>query len=181
MTTLDPWEVNVIRALALEAYRRESETTAIVNRDRWLDAAEGARQQRAVEEVLFRRSLYANAQRLGIHAPPKPRPGGRFEPDHHDTASAEHATRWQRVINLVRTLPTTHPWRAVHRELITHPMMDARAAGEAWEPASQESYEILHLLERAHTELATEAPREAPAVDGLAQTLARARQTGAPA
>lgn len=175
MNPLVTWEVQTISALALEAYIDESRETAIVHRERWIDAAEAARQTRAVEDDIFRRSLHANAIRLGIPVPPAPRRAPRFAPDGHSVASDEYAARWHAVTHLVETLPTDHGFRKAHRLFVTQHTLEAQRTGIPWEPTDLECYEILHLLERARTEFCQPPrPTEAPT---LAAVMARTRST----
>lgn len=186
---LETWELRAIAAIAGEELEKERLRTAIVSPDRWLERAEAIRQDAARTDRDFRKSLFHHARRLGVHTPPVPRTSQRLADDGHIVASVEHARRWLRVILLVCRLPTDHPWRTAHRELITIPMVDARADQEAWELGDSEVYERLHLLEVAAERevihgVIVETPEhaqiaEAPAQTTLAATLARARR-GAP-
>jgi hypothetical protein len=189
---LEPWEIRAIAAIAEEELEKERVRTAIVSPDKWLERAEALRQTAARDDAAFRKSLFHHARRLGIHTPPVPRTSQRLADDGHIVASVEHSRRWLRIILLVARLPTTHPWRQQHRDLITIPMTDARSDQTEWMPGDAECYERLHLLEVAANQIIVngelvEAPREitqpaeAPTPAGatpagLAATLAAARR-----
>lgn len=177
---LETWEVQVIHRLALEAYEATSVETAIVNRERWLEKAEATRQERAMDDDVFRRSLVANGQRLDVYVPSPP-PKRRYTPDRIPVASTEYAARWQNVMRLVKSLPDrNHGYRKAHALLVTTPTIEARDSGVPWAPTGEECYEILHLLDLAEVEFCrapTEAPSEAPEPEpSLADLLARTKE-----
>lgn len=166
----------------------------IVGQHRWLDLTYGQREVciEAWEEnpdgfaSVVARTATADSPNgalmvklaAGAHHAPKPPPPVRpWNPEPYSPSSPEYAARWKAIIRLVQALPTDHPWRKVHRLLVTQHVVEARRTGEAWAPTDEECYEILHLLEVARAEMVVEAPSEAPEPEpSLADLLARTKE-----
>jgi hypothetical protein len=160
---LAKWELETIDALASESLDKASRTEFIEHEDRFIDRFVTQLQARCLENTRERKRLVAQADRLGIGLahPPKV---AELQTEPYDVASKETAARWCRVINLVLTVERDHEWLALHHDLVTQHVNEARQTGIEWNPPD-EGLGILQVLEDEAKRHGLISDEPAPEVD----------------
>lgn len=179
---LKDWEIKTIEALAQEAFERESEKTEIRHPEAWLEKAIRDRQVDAQNNERYRQQLLKHAERLGI-GQQHPKRVSADDDLGYEVASKDTAAKWCRIIGVVQSTERDHPWRELHYELITKPLLEHRhSTDEDWEYPNH-GFDALALLEEEAIRHglfdANEEPEVIPAQDLASRLLATLNERAA--
>lgn len=176
---LAKWEIETIEALARENLEKANRTAYIEHEESFTSRFITKLQTRCLTDATERKRLVQQADRLGVGVKHPPHIT-ELKTDPYDVASTETSSRWIRIISLLFTFDRDHEWRALHHDLVTRHVIEARATGIEWKPL-HEGIGILDVLETEATRLGLIDDEPAPRMDSFevlqAMTLAIAGGT----
>jgi hypothetical protein len=142
---LQAWEIQTIEALSFEALEKAGRHEFVRYPERFRETFVADLQRDALKETGVRFQIARAADRLSIGIR-HPRPVAEVLELDYEVASKDVSARWCRIIGLVLSVDREHEWRALHRELVTEPLMEARQTKDGWK-VPDEGLGILQVLE----------------------------------